>query len=427
VDIELTNHNNVQYSAPLSVGGQALPVIYDTGSFEIIVLSKLCAICARQHVVYDSTQSSTFVSSGGVTAEHLFGSGPVKSEKAYDTVQLVGRGNAVAAYKSPFWQVVSHDIAVWDENAKFSGIVGLGHLDYIPEGYGAPNSHDRTLLSNVGVNLFAICLGRSGHRPSGVLSLWKGPATVPSHFREMRVAGNVHWSVHMTGVKFAGVNWRDPCHPSCGAIIDSGTSLIAAPPSADGLIALISSRIRRDCSNLHELPVLELQLDGLMIKLPPKAYVMRVTTAGSNSSNILSRIFGGSNHEQECSPGFMSIDKNSQLGPVWVLGMPFLRYYHTIFDRQAKKIHVATSSSDCSLAGSGMAFHNSSSSGAMIPNIAGLHNSTAAAGPLGAAGASSPPGVFDASDFEPNEVDMSAIREPTWASMSPVTEKWLDF
>merc|ERR1719149_368370 len=58
--LKLSNFNNVQYSAPLSIGGQTLPVIYDTGSFEILVLSKLCPTCEARHSVYDNTLSSSF-------------------------------------------------------------------------------------------------------------------------------------------------------------------------------------------------------------------------------------------------------------------------------------------------------------------------------------------------------------------------------
>merc|ERR1719199_391654 len=59
--LRLDNHNNVQYSAPLSIGSQTLPVIYDTGSFEILVLSKLCKSCEARHAVYDNKLSSSFL------------------------------------------------------------------------------------------------------------------------------------------------------------------------------------------------------------------------------------------------------------------------------------------------------------------------------------------------------------------------------
>merc|ERR1719335_342462 len=48
-----------------------------------------------------------------------------------------------------------------------------------------------------------------------------------------------------------------------------------------------------------------------------------------------------------CIPAFMQIDMTSQMGPVWILGMPFFRYYHTSFDRTNKQMHFATAGNDC--------------------------------------------------------------------------------
>merc|ERR1719174_1051605 len=98
-------------------------------------------------------------------------------------------------------------------------------------------------------------------------------------------------------------------------------------------------------------------------------------------------IFGGKRQSQEtklqCLPAFMTIDKESQLGPVWILGMPFLRYHYTVFDRHSKKLHIAPSTPACSPIQSAMAgFANIS----RLAGAAGLH------GGVGA-------GMFTASDF----------------------------
>merc|ERR1719460_2313540 len=161
-NLRLSNFNNVQYSAPLTIGGQTLPVIYDTGSFEILVLSKLCTTCEARHSVYDSAKSSTFVASvPDITTEHLFGSGPVVSKKSFETVKLGDITSQYQVRKMPFWQVLRHEIAVWDEDAHFSGIVGLGHTARIPEGFAAPGQRDTTMLATLGVRSFAICLERA--------------------------------------------------------------------------------------------------------------------------------------------------------------------------------------------------------------------------------------------------------------------------
>jgi hypothetical protein len=391
--LRMDNFNNVQYSAPLSVGSQTMPVIYDTGSFEILVLSTMCKTCSRDHDFYDSRKSATFLTAEGVTAEHLFGSGPVLIEKGYEMVRVGRTESPYVVQKMPFWQVIDHGIAVWNQNAHFSGIVGLGHPSRIPEGFSAEPVSDETLLSKMGVQQFAICLQRSA-RAVAPGWLMMGPsigslASESSAFRTVPVIGKVHWGVQLTKVRLEGGGptmpvQGDPCIPSCGAIIDSGTSLIAVPPSAVGLTDHLSHMIRRDCSNLHMLPSLRMNIGGHDIELPPAAYVMKG--------------YGG------CKPGFMGIDKQSQFGPVWILGMPFLRYYFSIFDRASLSIHIAESTPACHMPAANMTLRGS------VPNPATLVNTTSGQG--SGVGRSR---AFAADDFQPTPVDLNATRIPGWA------------
>jgi len=178
--LKLDNFNNVQYSASFSLGGQTLPVIYDTGSFEIIVLSTLCSSCARGHTVYNSKNSSSFADSGAI-AEHVFGSGRVRSEKGYEEVRLGGAASPCAAPRMPFWQVISHGIQVWDNTAHFSGIVGLGHPERVPLGYGADSQRAQSMLSAMHIDRFTICLERGrAAAPGWLWARCTGPCAWPA-------------------------------------------------------------------------------------------------------------------------------------------------------------------------------------------------------------------------------------------------------
>jgi hypothetical protein len=409
LSLKLSNFKNVQYSASISLGDQSLPAIYDTGSFEIIVLSTLCTTCAQNHVMYDSSRSSSFASSGGMVVEHLFGSGSVRSEKGYELVHLGSPGSAFAVQHMPFWQVMSHKIAVWDENAHFSGIVGLGYPTYVPGGFGQESTNDKTLMAAMGVRSFAFCLERGQAEAPGWLVV--GPSTDGSShnsaFQTLKVIGRTHWGVQMTSFGIQGLAGENPCQPSCGAIVDSGTSLIAVPSSALQSIAPLTQMIKRDCSNLHVLPVLTLELDGHLVDLPPKAYVMQSKTRVYKNSSIWKALLSGGSYEEvnECSAAFMTIDKVSQYGPVWILGMSFLRHYYTVFDRSAKEIRIARSTPDCrpqSLAGGGMYFANTT---------AVFVNSTQH-GQFATGGSS---GMFTAADYQPTTVDLNEARVPEWA------------
>merc|ERR1719454_1429592 len=106
-------------------------------------------------------------------------------------------------------------------------------------------------------------------------------------FKTIPVLGEVHWGVRMTDFIVPGFSGPspDPCIPSCGAIVDSGTSLIAAPPSAMPAVRQLSSMVSRDCSNLHQLPVLRFRLGNQVVELPPKAYVMKIKKAAHAKNN----------------------------------------------------------------------------------------------------------------------------------------------
>lgn len=403
--LRLENFNNVQYSAPLSVGGQTLPVIYDTGSFEILVLSKKCLSCEARHAVYDQGKSTTFVANTpDIVTEHLFGSGPVVSEKGFESISMGDQQSPYNVGKMPFWQVLRHEIAVWDENAHFSGIVGLGHPTRIPEGFAAPGTRDVTMLAAMGVRSFAICLERHGLGAPGWLVVGPRVSAMPTtgFFRPVPVVGQTHWGVQMSGFSVPGIVRPDPCVPSCGAIIDSGTSLIAAPPAALPIIRQLSSMVAKDCSNLHALPVLKFRLGNQEVELPPKAYVMKIRKKVTvKQKNYWGNVFQPKEVvEEKCVPAFMTISKNSQHGPVWILGMPFLRYYYTVFDRISKQIFISEASPNCQPQPSGAA-------GGLLFNASRAMNGTHGAS-LGTR--------FSAEDFEPNELDPNEVRVPLWAT-----------
>jgi hypothetical protein len=233
--LKLNNFQNVQYMGDFTVGGQDMPVIYDTGSFEIIVLSDLCTHCEASSPMYSRHKSTSFGTGQNIVAKHVFGSGPVVSQKNTETVHLGTSSSPLVATQMPFWQVMDHDIDVWDKHSKFSGIIGLGHSPNTPnmeaEGKNAPvYGEDKSLLEAVGVTAFSICLERSSGTPPGWLGL--GPsaenAQVDPKYRHVPVIGHIHWGVRMTKLEAGGHQSYDACDPSCGAIVDSGTSLIAA-------------------------------------------------------------------------------------------------------------------------------------------------------------------------------------------------------
>jgi len=361
--MKLVNFQNVQYFGTFTAGNQELPVIYDTGSFEVILLSTLCTDCEAGPAMYDAKSSPTFDAGDGVMAQHVFGSGPVLSKRGVETCRVGPSNSPMVATGMPFWQVVEHDIDVWHKYAEFSGIVGLGHSAHAPsmEGNSSRSSEldSQVLLERIGVSSFSICLERSTGTPPGWISF--GPqvdsARASPHFRHVEVVGQIHWGVVMTSLSAGGPQWvsgSDPCNPSCAAIIDSGTSLIAAPSGVFARLSPVFDSIEKDCSNLGSLPDITFNLGAELIILPPAIYVMKVTHYVEKPQTVWESMVEPPSliPVTECVPAFMPMDKmTTQYGPVWILGMPFLRYYYTVFERSPKAIHIAYADASCSPTG----------------------------------------------------------------------------
>jgi hypothetical protein len=301
--------------------------------------------------------------------------------QGYDTVSV----GPMEAKDQSFWQITSHQIPVLDQ-AKFAAIVGIGP-DF------APGNHEKTLLMSYGVEEFSICLERGSSKPGWLT--W-GPVTTLKRTQmvSVPVAGQLHWAATMTNVGFS-TSKKPGSQPVCGdkgcaAIIDSGTSLIAAPTAALMQLSEQIGPINEDCSNLHTLPMLRFNLDGKQFELPPHAYVMRIQGAVMQANSVWDMLFFKPQLKKVnmCIPAFMQIDMNSQMGPVWIMGMPFFRYFHSSFDRKTKSMHFATASPDCE------------------PQPLAAGNSTALLST-----------TRRAEDFEPTDIDIDAIISPTLSSM----------
>lgn len=338
----LHNFQNVQYFADFKIGGQHIAGIFDTGSFELLVRSSKCEACVHPTPPYDAKKSGTFTKNGTMT-QHVFGSGPCMSSMGFDDVSV----GPLVSKQQAFWEIVQHQIPVLDQ-AKFAAIVGIG-----------PNfafgNTEKTLLMSFGIDEFSICLQRETGA-DGYLT-W-GPTLVPISFdvATAAVIGKHHWAARLHDVTFvkpmAGNHLSQlPCggETGCVAIVDSGTSLIAAPGLALMQLSEQIPPINEDCSNLHELPTLHFQIDGNNFELPPQAYVMRVTGATLEANDIWDILFFKPKIRKVnmCMPAFMQLDMMSQFGPVWILGMPFFRYYHTTFDRVSQTLRFATAGPGC--------------------------------------------------------------------------------
>lgn len=380
---ELVNYGDVQYVGSIKVGGQTVNGVLDTGSFDLLVFSSFCEACGDKSLLYDHSRSKTHV---GTTYEmrHSFGSGDTWSREARDTVEI----GSLVAEEQPFWEVFRTAMPVI-RHAAFQAIVGLGPIrsaarlakqqhevvleeerEYMRDHSVLPEKlrkdeidamaavkHSRQLtglLQNVDMHTFSVCIGSK--LGSNGFFVWNDadPRLRPNIFTKVSDENSMHWVVKMTDVRIGHGMYGDPkvldigCGggQECGVIMDTGTSLIAAPKEAITRVRELVGRIDGNCSRVNELPDLRFNLGGTDFSLPAESYVGRVE---GTIPTALSRVFQirhdvqrvtatTTMNETSCQPLLMAVDAQTMFGQMWIFGLPFFRRYYTTFDTRRELV-----------------------------------------------------------------------------------------
>jgi len=287
-------------------------------------------------VRYDSGKSESFKESGRGPMVMRFGSGAIKAEQDVEDIRLGDASSAARVSGMPFWQVIEHTMPFWETQTggQFSAIVGLCHPAEVPLSLALGNARD-TVLERLKIHRFAFCLPSSGAGvEDGWLTVGLPASAVSSGFVSVPLLSGRSWAVELTAPRLGG-EALGACAPTCAALVDSGSSLLLVPQAVMTALenAIARSPPSDDCSDVSGLPPLEFELGGAKISLPPEAYMVEDTSFGVMLSS--------------CKPAVAAVQRSSSAGPLWSLGLPFLRRYHTIFDRSGPRLHIGASGAPC--------------------------------------------------------------------------------
>lgn len=336
--VPLENFAGAQYLMNITVGGQPITVIPDSGSFGLLVTSTRCADCPQKTLQVDDLHEDAYESKERTTSVS-FGSGKVDLQLATADV-TIGQLEAAATV----WEIVGTDApmaAMW-RGARFSGILGLGYAD---EDKGRPS-----LLTELGIDQFALCYG-SGYWAGANLHFATLYPEQEQFFADVVPNEHDHWLLRVFDVR------ADPsarplslCSadgPECLALIDSGTSDLMIPPTHVNVVLSMIGEVKSDCSNYDSLPDLTLKLGGPgqpALTLPKEAYVRKMVSGGLD--RIKER--DGLNITWEKTPIVKicilkvgSAMLKNEPRPVWILGMPFFRAHLVSFDRKQRRVGVS--------------------------------------------------------------------------------------
>lgn len=376
----MMNIGDVQYTVDVSVGGQVLRAIPDSGSFDLLVFSHRCFDCTSALAPLYNDSVSPSYENGDFKADQTFGSGCTHSVEAYDRVKL---GHAEVD-RQVFWQVVGADSGFRDSS--FSAILGTGPpssaakiadkeaediqqevADMHTRGQDnsnyasivahyqdvAAHAHRQVpIMEELGMRTFSVCLSPA----SGANGTWVWNDDVAAHkadlFMRVPVVGDMYWSAELRHVSLdfgaaVGGETLLGCSPQangrCNAVLDTGTSLLVVPYEAYSRVhgALETWGEHQNgtvnCKNLDLLPDMKFRLGNMEFTLPPESYMGEVNGELSEELRDLmphasERVKQG---KEGCMPMLMTMDESSDFGEVWILGLPFFRKYYTTFELAA--------------------------------------------------------------------------------------------
>lgn len=319
-----------EYYGSIAVGspGQPFKVIFDTGSGNLIIPAVECSTPAcLEHHVYSSTKSSTGVEleskrsmdrwTPGESRDNItihFGTGSISGVYVRDKICIDNE----LCWTSGF-------ISAWEESDNpfswlpFDGIMGLS----------LPKMAQARQFSILGQMSEADVL------KADVLGAFFGNTDEQSDItfggiREDLLAAKVeyvpilsdtpgYWEVMMSDM-LQGTTSFGLCPGGCRVAVDTGTSVLAFPSRIfDQIESLFSPK--DDCSNLHSLPSLTLQIGHITLTLTPDDYVQQ--------------------QDGQCTLGMMALDIPPPRGPLCTFGEPLLMKYYTVYDYDNMQVGFA--------------------------------------------------------------------------------------
>jgi len=309
--VPVSNFLNAQYFSKICIGNppQEFKVVLDTGSSNLWVPSTQCgSIACYLHSKYDSSSSSTYRANGS-SFEIRYGSGSLSGFVSQDTVQL-----GDIEIKDQLFAEATSEPGLAFAFGQFDGILGLGY-DSISVNKIPPPFYNMIKQDNLDEPVFAFYLGNAEQESEACF----GGINKEHYTGEMiklPVRRKAYWEVDFDAITFGDEVAK---FDNTGAIIDTGTSLIALPstiaelPNAEiGAKKSWNGQYTVDCAARDSLPDLTFTLTGHNFNISAYDYILDI--------------------KGSCISAFMGMDFPEPIGPLAILGDAFLRKYYSVYD-----------------------------------------------------------------------------------------------
>ena len=320
--VAVSNFLNAQYFSDIAIGTppQEFKVVLDTGSSNLWVPSQDCgSIACYLHSKYDHGESSTYKKNGS-EFEIRYGSGELSGYISQDTVQI-----GDLKIKNQLFAEATQEPGLAFAFGRFDGIMGLGY-DTISVNHITPPFYsmiDQGLLDEP-VFAFYLSSTDSGEESEAIFGgvnedHYSGKLT------KIPLRRKAYWEVDLDAITFGDQTAEID---ATGAILDTGTSLIALPSTLAELLnkeigakKSYNGQYTIECNKRDSLPDLTFTLTGHNFTIGPYDYILEV--------------------QGSCISSFMGFDIPEPAGPLAILGDAFLRRYYSVYDLGSNSVGLA--------------------------------------------------------------------------------------
>lgn len=295
---------------------QVFSVVFDTGSGNLLLPSQDCeSIACKSHSRFNESDSSTKsrIACNKVSEDDqisiIFGTGEVLGHCVQDQVCF-----GDVCHQSSFVSATFESASPFNDFS-FDGVLGLG-LPSLSQGPEFNLMAGLVGASNLRLPVFTVFLSDDDSESSEVsFGQIKMEHLASDIFWVDVKRDSGYWEIQIDDVTLDGkpLGLCEGCHVA----VDTGTSELAGPTSVvDRLARKIN--LSPDCSNFEDLPKLGFKIGDQLLELEPRDYVDQATGI--------------------CDIALMPLDIDPPKGPLFVLGIPFLTRYYTIYDISRRKV-----------------------------------------------------------------------------------------
>eukprot|EP00398_MALV-I-01_sp_L67-1_P000651 gene651-577_t len=335
--LELVNGNNVMYTAWVGIGTprQDAKMIFDTGSSHFWVNSDFCKsdVCVNKNQFFMDKSSSFLQRTDKRSRDVTYGAGYVRMLYGTDKVWF---GDQQLPTPEMIGLAYDMDPDAFRELPN-DGIIGLGPISGL-----SMSERPESLLSffketqALPRNIFTVYLspGNPGSKES---KGWIEFGDVPTRYManpdaELSwvpiVRGGRWWEMRLFDV-YVGAQSTGYCRRHrCSAVADTGSTDIAVPME-DYRMLQKHIRTRRDCSQTGDIPPLTFVFETTNGK------TARLTIPGSQ---FIMSYESQITHTTHCETYLRPLPAAFAARSTYVLGMPFLRQYLSVYDFENDRV-----------------------------------------------------------------------------------------